>query len=62
MAAGKSFGDGFRCVLTSLLGGYGLIVVDPLDAALKQLCSPTMLKPYFGAGRSSPPSPLEARS
>lgn len=37
---GNSFGLAFGTFLTSLLGKYGLIVVDPLDETLKQLSAP----------------------
>ncbi len=39
-AEGKAFGDAFGTFLTSLLGKFGLIVVDPLDETLKQLSAP----------------------
>lgn len=39
-AAGNTFGDAFGAFLTDLLGKYGLIIVDPLDATLKQLSAP----------------------
>lgn len=39
-AAGNSFGNAFGTFLTSLLGKFGLIVVDPLNDVLKQLSTP----------------------
>ncbi len=36
----KTFGEAFGTFLTSLLAKFGLIVVDPLDDALKQLSAP----------------------
>ena len=39
-AEGNSFGLAFGTFLTSLLGKYGLIFVDPLDETLKQLSAP----------------------
>ena len=37
---GVGFGKAFGTFLTSLLGKYGLIIVDPLDAEIKHLASP----------------------
>jgi len=37
---GELFGDAFSKLLTQLLKDYGLIIVDPLDTALKQLAAP----------------------
>ena len=37
---GSGFGKAFGTFLTSLLGKYGLIIVDPLDEEIKQLSSP----------------------
>ncbi|MEO7673672.1 MAG: bacillithiol biosynthesis cysteine-adding enzyme BshC, partial [Pyrinomonadaceae bacterium] len=36
----NNFGQAFGTFLTSLLGNYGLIVVDPLDETLKKLSAP----------------------
>jgi bacillithiol biosynthesis cysteine-adding enzyme BshC len=37
---GRSYGEAFARMLTSLLGHYGLILLDPLDAKLKKLAAP----------------------
>lgn len=37
---GGTFGNGFGEFLTRLLGRFGLIVVDPLDQAIKRLAAP----------------------
>ncbi|NOT46363.1 MAG: bacillithiol biosynthesis cysteine-adding enzyme BshC [Acidobacteria bacterium] len=37
---GAGFGSAFGTMLTQLLGKYGLIVVDPLDEAIKGLAAP----------------------
>jgi bacillithiol biosynthesis cysteine-adding enzyme BshC len=38
--SGQKFGDAFARVMTRLAGARGLIVLDPLDAELKQLAAP----------------------
>lgn len=47
---GAGFGDGFAQMLTRLVGCYGLILLDPLDAKLKQLAAPL----YAEATRRAP--------
>lgn len=37
---GKNFGEAFGASMARLLGKFGLIIVDPLDATLKQLSAP----------------------
>lgn len=37
---GEGFGDAFGTLITKLLGKYGLIVLTPLEARLKQLAAP----------------------
>ena len=37
---GRGFVDSFATMMTSLLGSYGLIFLDPLDADLKKLAAP----------------------
>ena len=37
---GRGFVEGFARMMTALLGEYGLIFLDPLDANLKQLAAP----------------------
>jgi bacillithiol biosynthesis cysteine-adding enzyme BshC len=38
--AGRSYGEAFARMMTSLLGGHGLILLDPLDPRLKALAAP----------------------
>ncbi|HYG81544.1 MAG TPA: bacillithiol biosynthesis cysteine-adding enzyme BshC [Pyrinomonadaceae bacterium] len=37
---GRGYGEAFARMMTKLTGRYGLILLDPLDAKLKQLASP----------------------
>ena len=37
---GRSYSEAFAAMMTSLLGRYGLIFLDPLDSELKQLAAP----------------------
>jgi bacillithiol synthase len=37
---GRSYSEAFAAMMTSLLGRYGLIFLDPLDRELKQLAAP----------------------
>ena len=39
-AAGRGYGEAFARLMTRLIGRYGLILLDPLDARLKQLAAP----------------------
>ena len=39
-ASGKGYGDAFAQMMTRLIGRYGLILLDPLDAKLKELAAP----------------------
>jgi len=57
---GRAFGDAFARMMTALLGRYGLVFLDPLDARLKQLAAPL----YADAARRAPEIALaiEARS
>ena len=57
---GRTYGEAFARMMTALLGCYGLILLDPLDARLKQLAAPL----YAEAARRAPEigSALEARS
>lgn len=41
---GDTFGRSFGKLLTSILGSYGLILLDPLDQALKQLAAPVYVQ------------------
>lgn len=47
---GRGFVDSFAAMMTSLLGSYGLIFLDPLDAELKKLAAPL----YSAAARHAP--------
>ncbi len=47
---GKGYGDGFAQMITRLIGCYGLILLDPLDAKLKHLAAPL----YAEAARRAP--------
>ncbi len=47
---GAGFGDGFAQMITRLIGCYGLILLDPLDAKLKHLAAPL----YAEAARRAP--------
>jgi bacillithiol synthase len=41
---GRSFGDAFAHMMTSLMSNYGLILLDPLDKRLKKLASPIYIR------------------
>ncbi len=47
---GRGYGEAFARIMTALLGKHGLILLDPLDARLKQLASPL----YAEAARRAP--------
>jgi bacillithiol biosynthesis cysteine-adding enzyme BshC len=49
-AAGTGYGEAFARMMTRLTGRYGLILLDPLDASLKQLAAPL----YAEAARRAP--------
>ena len=57
---GRGYVDSFATMMTALLGRYGLIFLDPLDPALKQLAAPL----YSEAARRAPEiaTALEKRS
>ena len=57
---GRGYVDSFATMMTSLLGRYGMIFLDPLDPALKQLAAPL----YSEAARHAPEiaAALEQRS
>ena len=59
-APGRTFGEAFARMLTKLLGCYGLVLLDPLDARLKRLAAPL----YAEAARRAPEiaAALETRS
>lgn len=58
--SGNGYGEAFARMMTRLIGCYGLILLDPLDARLKQLAAPL----YSEAARRAPEiaSALVARS
>lgn len=49
-AAGRGYGEAFARLLTHLIGKFGLILLDPLDADLKRLAAPV----YAEAARCAP--------
>ena len=57
---GRSYSEAFATMMTSLLGGYGLIFLNPLDSELKQLAAPL----YAAAAERAPEigAALEERS
>ncbi|MEP6818655.1 MAG: bacillithiol biosynthesis cysteine-adding enzyme BshC [bacterium] len=42
--AGRSYGEAFARMMTSLLGSHGLVLLDPLDPRLKALAAPLYAK------------------
>lgn len=57
---GRTYTEAFARMMTALTGHYGLVLLDPLDARLKQLAAPF----YAEAARRAPEiaAALEARS
>jgi bacillithiol biosynthesis cysteine-adding enzyme BshC len=57
---GTGYGEAFARMMTRLVGRYGLVLLDPLDARLKRLAAPL----YAQAARRAPliASAVEARS
>src|SRR6185312_3634092 len=57
---GRGYAESFATMMTSLLGRYGLIFLDPLDPELKQLAAPL----YSEAAQRAPEiaAALEKRS
>jgi bacillithiol biosynthesis cysteine-adding enzyme BshC len=49
-ASGRGYGEAFARMMTRLIGRYGLILLDPLDAKLKELAAPL----YAEAARNAP--------
>lgn len=47
---GRGYGEAFARMMTKLIGCYGLILLDPLDAKLKELAAPL----YAEAARRAP--------
>ncbi|MFN2532460.1 MAG: bacillithiol biosynthesis cysteine-adding enzyme BshC, partial [Pyrinomonadaceae bacterium] len=58
--SGRGYAESFACMMTALLGEYGLILLDPLDSELKQLAAPL----YSRAAERAPDiaSAIEQRS
>jgi bacillithiol biosynthesis cysteine-adding enzyme BshC len=46
---GRSYGEAFARMMTSLLGSYGLVLLDPLDPRLKAMAAPLYEKAALGA-------------
>lgn len=59
-SAERGYGDAFARMLTALLGRYGLILLDPLDPALKKLAAPLYSKAARRASEIA--SAIEKRS
>jgi bacillithiol synthase len=59
-SAGRTFGEAFARMMMALVGCYGLVLLDPLDARLKRLAAPL----YAEAARRAPEiaEAVEARS
>jgi bacillithiol biosynthesis cysteine-adding enzyme BshC len=57
---GRGYGDAFARMMTSLLGQYGLVLLDPMDHRLKNLAAPL----YAKAAERAPEiaAAIEARS
>jgi bacillithiol biosynthesis cysteine-adding enzyme BshC len=47
--AGRSYGEAFARMMTSLLGHHGLVLLDPLDPRLKALAAPLYAKAALNA-------------
>ncbi len=58
--AGRSYGEAFARMMTSLLGKHGLVLLDPLDSRLKTLAAPLYAKAAQRAHEIA--SAVEARS
>ncbi len=41
-SAGRSFGDAFGALVDDLLSGYGMLQIDPMSAAVRELAAPAM--------------------
>ena len=57
---GRSYGEAFARMMTSLLGKHGLILLDPLDARLKALAAPLYARAAVKAHEIA--TAIEARS
>ncbi|HYE64813.1 MAG TPA: bacillithiol biosynthesis cysteine-adding enzyme BshC [Pyrinomonadaceae bacterium] len=49
-SVGRTYGEAFARMMTALIGSYGLVLLDPLDARLKSLAAPL----YAEAARRAP--------
>lgn len=58
--AGRSYGEAFARMMTSLLGSHGLVLLDPLDPRLKVLAAPLYAKAALRAHEIA--SAIELRS
>jgi bacillithiol biosynthesis cysteine-adding enzyme BshC len=58
--AGRSYGEAFARMMTSLLGGHGLVLLDPLDPRLKALAAPLYASAALSAHDIA--TAIEARS
>jgi bacillithiol synthase len=58
--AGRTYGEAFARMMTSLLGSHGLIFLDPLDSRLKALAAPLYAKAALRAPDIA--AAIEARS
>jgi len=58
--AGRSYGEAFARMMTSLLGGHGLVLLDPLDPRLKALAAPLYASAALRAHEIA--TAIEARS
>jgi bacillithiol biosynthesis cysteine-adding enzyme BshC len=58
--SGRSYGEAFARLMTSLLGSYGLVLLDPLDSRLKALAAPLYAKAALQAHQIA--GAIEARS
>jgi bacillithiol biosynthesis cysteine-adding enzyme BshC len=59
-ASGRSYGEAFARMMTSLLGSHGLILLDPLDARMKALAAPLYARAALRAHEIA--TAIEARS
>lgn len=57
---GRGYGEAFARMMTALLGRHGLVLLDPLDARLKQLAAPLYSKAALHAHDIA--TAIEARS
>lgn len=57
---GRSYGEAFARMLTSLIGKHGLVLLDPLDTRLKRLAAPLYAKAALQAHEIA--TAIEARS